>query len=151
MFDGRRLNVQWHSCRTRCIYCHSHLLTHRFLASALLGHTLHPTHKYSRPWQTSRVAIACTTSATMRLPTGRGSSIPTFRAPLTMSYVPMFLLTLIHTHSLKFHYILYSEYFNKLNCSTSWSSYNHEAKLAGVFPCQFCDFLSEFWCGICSE
>ena len=100
LFDGRRSNVEWHSCRTR----YNNIppqpppdppVSYEFTAWS------YPTHTYSRRCQTSRVAATCTTSAIVRLPTGRSSfmgtlsSIPTFRA------APMFLLTLVHTHSVK--------------------------------------------------
>ena len=41
LFDGRGLNVEWHSCRR--FYRHSHFLIPRFLARTPLGHFL-PIH-----------------------------------------------------------------------------------------------------------
>ena len=67
LFDGRRLNVERHCCRKKDR--HSHFLTPRFLARALLGNTL--LKHVLRRQQTSRVPGTCTTSAIVRFPIGR--------------------------------------------------------------------------------
>ena len=95
LFDGKRLNFEWDSCRKN--YRHSHFLTPRFLARAAHGDSL--PHMFSRRQQASRVAATCITSAIVRLPTGRrkiiGTSSQRFELLLCSSStlgIPYFLL-----------------------------------------------------------
>ena len=64
LFDGKRLNFEWDSCRKN--YRHSHFLTPRFLARAPHGDSL---PMLLAPFtDTSRVAAICPTSAIVRSP-----------------------------------------------------------------------------------